>query len=95
MNNHGLGIQAERKFSQIQQSPAKPGQVKSKKKAWIALDWLRRIERFQWLALTPRPKIFFQASLPIAGGDRRSFLDYPSRHNARLVFRPRLRPCPI
>jgi hypothetical protein len=38
-----LGIQAERKFSQIHQSPAKPGQVKSKKKlglAWIGFAGL-------------------------------------------------------
>jgi|ERR1700734_1660116 hypothetical protein len=53
-----IAIQAESKLSQIRQSPAKPGQRKSKKKAWISLDFLGGIEPFQSVMLTPRQKIF-------------------------------------
>jgi hypothetical protein len=55
-------VQAKSKFSQIQQSPAKPSQRKSKKKAWISLDFLGGIEPFQWFMLTPRAKKSFPAS---------------------------------
>jgi hypothetical protein len=38
------------------QSAAKPGQRKSKKKAWISLDFLGGIEPFQSVMLTPPAK---------------------------------------
>jgi hypothetical protein len=52
-------IQAESKSSQIQQNPAKPGQKRSKKKAWISLDFLVRIGPFQRVMLTPLGKKIF------------------------------------
>jgi hypothetical protein len=57
-------FQANSKFSQIQQNLAKPEQNPSKKKAWISLDSLVRIEPFQWVAPTPRAKKFFSRSFP-------------------------------
>jgi hypothetical protein len=42
---------------QIQPNPAKAGQRKSKKKACFSLDFLCRIEPFQWVALTPWPQV--------------------------------------
>jgi hypothetical protein len=48
--------QANSKFSQVQQNPAKPGQRQSKKKALIPFDFLGRIEAFQSVALTPWAK---------------------------------------
>jgi hypothetical protein len=54
-----IAIQAESKLSQIRQSPAKPGQRKSKKRAWISFDFLVRIEPFQRVMLTPWAKKFF------------------------------------
>src|ERR1700728_1587055 len=51
-----IAIQAESKLSQIRQSPAKPRQRKSKKKAWISLDFLGGIEPFQSVMLTPQAK---------------------------------------
>jgi hypothetical protein len=60
-------VQAKSKLSQIQQSPEKPGQGKSKKKAWICLDFLGGIEPFQWFVLTPRAKKSLPAPFPVAG----------------------------
>jgi hypothetical protein len=54
-----IAIQAESKLSQIRQSPAKPGQRKSKKRAWISFDFLVRIEPFQRVMLTPWAKKSF------------------------------------
>jgi hypothetical protein len=51
-----IAIQAESKLSQIRQSPAKPGQRKSKKRAWISFDFLGGIEPFQSVMLTPPGK---------------------------------------
>jgi predicted component of type VI protein secretion system len=62
-----IALQANSKSSQIQQNPAKPGQRKSKKKAWICLDFLVRIEPFQSVALTPGPKKSFPAPFPAVG----------------------------
>jgi hypothetical protein len=53
--------QAGPKFSQIRQSPAKPGQRKSKKKALIRLDFLCRFASFQGVTLTPKEKNSFPA----------------------------------
>jgi hypothetical protein len=47
-----LYFQACSKSIQIQPSPAKPEQNKSKKKAWISLDFFVRIEPFQWVTAT-------------------------------------------
>jgi hypothetical protein len=60
-------FQAESKFTQIQQSPAKPGKEKQRKKALISLDSLGGIEPFQWVAPTPKGKIFFVRSSPAVG----------------------------
>jgi uncharacterized protein YfdQ (DUF2303 family) len=49
-----LVFQADSKSSKIQQSPDKAGQRQSKKKAWILLHFLVRIEPFQGVAPTPR-----------------------------------------
>jgi hypothetical protein len=57
-------IQINPKFSQIQQSPAMPSQRKSKKKAWISLDFLVGIEPFQWVIVTPQGKKSFLAPFP-------------------------------
>jgi hypothetical protein len=55
------------KFSQIQPSLTKPKQRKSKKKAWISLDFLRRFGLFQWVTATPQGKRLFPAPyLPFA-----------------------------
>jgi hypothetical protein len=54
-----LNSQGNSKSSRIQQSRAKPGQRKSKKKAWISLDSLVRNEPFQWVTLTPWAFFFF------------------------------------
>jgi hypothetical protein len=54
-----IAIQAESKLRQIRQSPAKPGQRKSKKRAWISFDFLVRIEPFQRVMLTRWAKKFF------------------------------------
>jgi predicted component of type VI protein secretion system len=62
-----IALQANSKSSQIQQNPAKPGQRKSKKKAWICLDFLVRIEPFQSVALTPGPKKSFAPPFPAVG----------------------------
>jgi hypothetical protein len=59
-----IAIQAESKFSQIRQSPAKAEQRKSKKKALISFDFLVRIEPFQRVMLTPWAKKFFCLSFP-------------------------------
>jgi hypothetical protein len=56
-------VQAGSKFIQIQQSPAKPKQNKSKKKALISLDSLGGFEPFQWLAATPWGKKIFRLHL--------------------------------
>jgi hypothetical protein len=55
------------KYSQIQQKPAKPGQRKLNKKAWIPFDFLVRIEAFQSVALTPGAKKSFPAPFPAVG----------------------------
>jgi hypothetical protein len=52
-------FQAGPKSSQIEQNPAKRNQRKSKEKAWISLDSLRRIEPFQGPAATPLRVNFF------------------------------------
>jgi hypothetical protein len=59
-----IAIQAESKFSQIRQSPAKAEQRKSKKKALISFDFLVRIEPFQRVMLTPWAKKIFCLSFP-------------------------------
>jgi hypothetical protein len=59
-----IANQAGSKFSQIQQSPAKAEQRKSKKKAWISFDFLVRIEPFQWVMLTPWGKKILSVSFP-------------------------------
>jgi len=64
---HGF-FQIKPKFGKIEQSPAGPEQNPAKKKAWISLDFLRRIEPFQWLALTPWAKKFFSFSFPPGNG---------------------------
>jgi hypothetical protein len=56
---YSFAFQANSKFGQIQQNPAKPSQRKSKKKALIPFDFLVRIETFQSVALTPRAKKIF------------------------------------
>jgi hypothetical protein len=48
----------------IQPSPAAPS-PKSKKKAWICLDSLVRIEPFQRVALTPQGKKSWSRSIPL------------------------------
>jgi hypothetical protein len=63
----GAAAKAKTKLSQIQQNPAKPAQRKSKKKAWISLDFLVRIKPFQWVAATPWAKKFFSRSFPRPG----------------------------
>jgi hypothetical protein len=60
-------FQARPKSIRIQQSPAKPEQNQSKEKAWIPLDFLVRIERFQWVAPTPQAKKFSHRSFPADG----------------------------
>jgi hypothetical protein len=47
-------FQAKSKSIQIYPNPAKLAQRKSKKKPWISLDSLVRIEPFQWVEPTPR-----------------------------------------
>jgi hypothetical protein len=82
-------FQANSKFSQIEQSPANAEQNPSKKKAWISLDSLVRIEPFQTLALTPWAFFLFS---PIASFRCAKF-QTPSRlrrvaareHRSRLV----------
>jgi hypothetical protein len=54
-----ISVQADSKFSQIQQRAAKTGPSLSKKKAWIPFDRLVRIEPFQGLAPIKGPKIPF------------------------------------
>jgi hypothetical protein len=58
------GFQARSKFFKIRPSRAKFQQRKSKKKAWISLDSLVRIERFQWVAATPPGKKNLSPLLP-------------------------------
>ena len=77
-------IQVKTKYSQIQQNPAKPEQRKSKEKAWISLDCLVRIERFQGVALTPWA--IFSLSRSFAALDGR----VSGVKNARRVRRARL-----
>jgi hypothetical protein len=62
-----FAFQANSKFSQVQQNPAKPSQRKSKKKALIPFDFLVRIEAFQWVAPTPRAKKSFAAPFSAVG----------------------------
>jgi hypothetical protein len=62
--NVGIAIQAGSKFSQIQKSPAKAEQRKSKKKALISFDFLVRIEPFQRVMLTPLQKNSFASRFP-------------------------------
>jgi predicted component of type VI protein secretion system len=62
-----FAFQANSKSSQIQQKPAKSGQRKSKKKAWICLDFLVRIEPFQSVALTPWAKKSFAPPFSAVG----------------------------
>jgi hypothetical protein len=57
-------FQAKPKFFKIEPSPAKPEQSQSKKKAWISLDSLVRIEPFQWVAATPGRENSFLLSFP-------------------------------
>src|ERR1700683_2450249 len=57
-------FQAKTKVSQIRQNPAKPGQKRSKEKAWISLDSLGRIEPFQGLAPTPQGVFSLSAAGP-------------------------------
>jgi hypothetical protein len=59
-----MAFQADPKSSQIQQSPDKRKQNKSKKKAWNSLDSLVRIEPFQGVALTPQGKKSCLAPFP-------------------------------
>jgi hypothetical protein len=63
----GAAAKTKTKLSQIQQSPAKPAQRKSKKKAWISMDFLVRIKPFQWVAATPCGKKIFSRSFPRPG----------------------------
>src|SRR5271155_6263270 len=57
-------IQISPKLFKIQQSPPTPGQRKSKKKAWISLDSLVRIEPFQRVIVTPWRKKSNLSSIP-------------------------------
>jgi hypothetical protein len=57
-------FQARSKFSQIQPSQARASQRESKKKAWISLDSLVRIEPFQWVIATPHGKNSLLAPFP-------------------------------
>jgi hypothetical protein len=61
-------IQINPKFFKIQQSPAKPEQSQSKKKAWISLDSLGGNEPFQGVVLTPQGKKPFLAPFSLAIG---------------------------
>jgi hypothetical protein len=63
----GAAAKAKTKLSQIQQNPAKPAQRKSKKKAWISLDFLVRIKPFQGVAATPVAKKSFPVPFPRQG----------------------------
>jgi hypothetical protein len=62
---------------QIEPSPAKPsqGRAKKKKKAWISLDFLVRIEPFQRVMLTP-------------WGKRILLLSFPTHTRGRPLFMP-------
>jgi hypothetical protein len=62
-----FAFQANSKFGQIQQNPAKPGQRKSKKKALIPFDFLVGIEAFQSVALTPWAKKSFAPPFSAVG----------------------------
>jgi hypothetical protein len=78
----GAAPKAKTKSSQIQQNPAKPAQRKSKKKAWISLDFLVRIEPFQSVAATPCGKKFFSRPfLAKAFGHRRASLATGTRYH--------------
>jgi hypothetical protein len=57
-------FQAQPKFSQIQQNPAKPEPNLSKETPLISLDSLGGIEPFQWVVATPRGKKLFSRSFP-------------------------------
>src|SRR5271170_6419528 len=74
---------------QIIPNPAKPSQArakpKSKKKAWISLGSLVRIERFQGVALAPRP--FFLSWLTRPMKDRMAM--FKVRATGWGVLRPR------
>jgi hypothetical protein len=62
-----LALQTKSKFFKIQPSPADEYQRKSKKKVWICLDSLVRIEPFQGVAATPWAKILsLLLSTPLA-----------------------------
>jgi hypothetical protein len=68
-------FQANSKFSQIQQNLAKPGQNQSKKKAWISLDSLVRIEPFQGVTPTPGAKKIFLPFLALQAALRQGALE--------------------
>jgi hypothetical protein len=59
------------------------------KSLWILLDFLVRIERFQGVALTPRPEISFMGSSPRNNGTRPLI----SRDRAPGDVRPRRLAC--
>jgi hypothetical protein len=77
--------QVKSKLSQIQQNPAKPGQRKSKEKAWISLDSLGGNEPFQGVA--PTPRLFFSFS-PVRAAISNSVILWNSRRIAGYCCRP-------
>jgi hypothetical protein len=92
--------QANSKFSQVQQNPAKPGQRQSKKKALIPFDFLGRIEAFQSVAVTPWAKnLLLLLSRPLGRPARTRLLRRLSKDTMISDFRkaksPESSPFPV